>query len=337
LIKRSIAPAGIAHLAAIVLLAIPITVLAQSITLPIHQQTMPDGEIRYSTPISIAHGPAIEAMIDTGSVGLRVLAVADPGAMSDAVSTDPPTERHYSYGSGVSLSGVNVQDDVTVGRTGHIAFQLVKEVGCLPRYPQCPASRLDAADYRIGGEGAPRAGYMAILGIGALHSNSAGLENPLRALGYSDWTVELPRPGDVEPGRLTLYASPATLAGITPLTSDAFGRVQGCLTRSGDAQPVCALMAFDTGWPGVLIHSSDIDAPSSWPVGTTATLGFANTALPKIEFVSGPPGAVTYVGWRPPEGRSHEVIASGTLVYLYYVLLYDSSGRVVGAGPRSAG
>ncbi|WP_158901349.1 hypothetical protein [Burkholderia sp. L27(2015)] len=337
MIKLSIVPAGISQLAAIVLLAIPAAVLAQSITLPIHQQAMPDGQIRYSTPISIAHGPTIEAMIDTGSVGLRVLAAADPGAMSNPASTNPPTESRYGYGSGVSLNGADIQDDVTVGRTSHIAFQLVKEVGCLPRHPQCPASRLDPADYRIGGNGAPRAGYMAILGIGAPHGNGARLENPLRALGYSNWTVELPRPGDVEPGRLTLYASPVTLADITPLTSDAFGRVQGCLTKSGDAQPVCALMAFDTGAPGVVIHSPDIDTPSSWPVGTTATLGFANTALPKIEFVSGPPGAVTYVGWRPPEGRSIEVIASGTLVYFYYVFLYDSNGRVVGAGPRSTG
>jgi hypothetical protein len=190
---------------------------------------MPDGQIRYSTPISIAHGPTIEAMIDIGSVGLRVLAAADPGAMSNSASTNSPTESRYGYGSGVSLNGVDIQDDITVGRSGHIAFQ------------------------------------------------------------------------------------------------------------SGDAQPVCALMAFDTGAPGVVIHSADIDTPSSWPVGTTATLGFANTALPKIEFVSGPPGAVTYVGWRPPEGRSNEVIASGTLIYFYYVFLYDSNGRVVGASPRSTG
>lgn len=60
---------------------------------------------------------------------------------------------------------------------------------------------------------------MAILGIGAPHGNGRRLENPLHALGYSNWTVELPRPGDVEPGQLTLYASPATRAGITPLTS----------------------------------------------------------------------------------------------------------------------
>lgn len=93
-------------------------------------------------------------MIDTGSVGLRVLAATDPGAMSNSASTNPPTESRYRYGSGVSLNGVDIQDDITVGRSGHIAFQ------------------------------------------------------------------------------------------------------------SGDAQPVFALMAFDTGAPGVVIHSADIDTPS---------------------------------------------------------------------------
>jgi hypothetical protein len=335
--KQSFVVAWVMRLAAMALLIMPAMVLAQSISLPINQRVMPDGQIRYSVAIAIAHGAAIDAMLDTGSVGLRVLAAAYPDSGNHAALAAAPVESRYGYGSGVSLNGVDIQDDVSVGRPGNISLQLVKDAGCLPGHPNCPASRLDSADYRIGGNGAPGAGYTAILGIGAAHGNAGGLPNPLHALGYSGWTVELPRPGEAAPGRLTLYVAPFTPADFTPLTSDAFGRVSGCLTQQGGSTgPVCALMAFDTGAPGVLIHSPDVDTPSSWPIGTTAALGFANTPLPNIEFVSGPPGAATYVGWRQPDGRRAVVIASGTLAYFYYVFLYDSNGRVVGVSPRSA-
>ena len=43
------------------------------VEVPIRQLTLPDGMIWYSVPVSIGGNPPIDAMLDTGSFGLRVL------------------------------------------------------------------------------------------------------------------------------------------------------------------------------------------------------------------------------------------------------------------------
>ena len=93
---------GAAALAAALALAGLTTTAAARSELPITQTVLPDGAIRYSVPITVGDGPPIEAMLDTGSFGIRVLKSAlAPGQYADA-------GRHvsYNFGGGIKLDGV---------------------------------------------------------------------------------------------------------------------------------------------------------------------------------------------------------------------------------------
>jgi hypothetical protein len=311
---------------------------AESVTLPINQTVLRDGLIRYSVPIAVDGGPPIDAMLDTGSVGLRVLATPYKDnasgvatAQNNLVATGKTSQ--YSYRTGVTLSGVDTQTDVTIGRDGNVAFQLVTQVTCLPLYPKCPASGIAPIDYRIGSNGFAQTGFTAILGIGATFAASQDLPNPLAMLGYRSWTIELPAPGANAPGSLTLSTDYTPVSGFTPLASDVLGRVPGCIVLA-DRRTVCAPTLLDTGAPGVEIYTSEVGEIRFWRVGIRSAFGFADTNLAPAEFISGARGTFTRVSLRPLQNRQQTVIASGVLPFFRYVMLYDVQGRVAGARLR---
>lgn len=311
---------------------------AESITLPINQTVLRDGLIRYSVPISVDGAPAVDAMLDTGSVGLRVLAVPYKDNASGVVTiqnnlsvTGPASQ--YSYPSGVTLNGVDTRAGVKIGRTGNIPLQLVTRVNCLPLHPVCPASGVAPIDYRIGNNRYAQTGFTAILGIGATFPESQELPNPLAMLGYHSWTVELPFPGTNTPGKLTLSTEDTPIKGFTPLVPDILGRVPGCIVLA-DRRTVCAQTSLDTGAPGVDLYMPEVAEPRIWRAGIRSVFGFANTDLAPADFISGARGTFTRVTLRPLQGRQQIVIASGVLPYFRYVVLYDAQGRVAGARLR---
>jgi hypothetical protein len=328
----------IARLLVFSLIAAQHLVHAESITLPISQTVLRDGLIRYSVPISVDGGPSIDAMLDTGSVGLRVLAMPYKDNASGVVTAQNNLSTtgsisQYSYRSGVTLNGVNTHAGVKIGRVGDISFQLVTQVSCLPLYPQCPASGIAPIDYRISSNGFVQTGFTAILGIGATSLESRDLPNPLAMLGYRSWTVELPFPGTSTPGSLTLSTVETPMTGFTPLVSDVLGRVPGCIILA-DRRTVCAQTLLDTGAPGVDVYTPEVAEPRVWRTGIRSAFCFANTDLPSAEFISGARGTFTHVTLRPLQGRQQTVIASGVLPYFRYIVLYDAQGRVAGARLR---
>jgi hypothetical protein len=74
----------------------------ERIEVPVQQLTLPDGMIRYSVPVSTGGNAPIEAMLDTGSFGLRVL----NRALSSNEYTPTQIQRIYRFGSGVRLHGI---------------------------------------------------------------------------------------------------------------------------------------------------------------------------------------------------------------------------------------
>lgn len=231
------------------------------VEVPIAQRRLSDGAVRYSVPVRLDGGRVIEAMLDTGSFGLRV--------MHDAVSPQqytPMSEvRSYHFGSGVVFEGKLAKADIAVGdaKTGApVVIQLVQAVSCGPHKPQCPAARLAPADYRIGGDGLPREGFTAILGLSmrAPPVSSPAL-NPLDFIGDRRWIIVLPRPSDAAPGKLIINPDQHDIDGFQTFpvllhpTSDAASggkalresQMPGCLDGRASDQDDCTPVFMDTG------------------------------------------------------------------------------------------
>jgi hypothetical protein len=225
---------------------------------PISQRRLSDGVIRYSVPVRVDGGRAIEAMLDTGSFGLRVML----GAVAPQRYQPMPVVRRYHFASGVVLEGMLAKADVAVGdaKTGApVVIQIVQSVRCAALKPNCPAAWLDAADYRIGGDGLRREGFTAILGLSmrAPPMSSPAL-NPLDFIGDRRWIIVLPRPGDDAPGKLIINPDPHDLAGFqtfpVSLQDAASGgpalresEMPGCLDARAPNQDACPPIPMDSG------------------------------------------------------------------------------------------
>jgi|GEM_PF-1531644 len=86
--------------------------------------------------INVANNP-ISVLVDTGSVGLRILK-SSLSSMSGITATNTP--ESYAYANGVLLTGVAASAQVTIGGISTIInFMLVNNVTCLQNIPNCPS------------------------------------------------------------------------------------------------------------------------------------------------------------------------------------------------------
>jgi hypothetical protein len=234
------------------------------IEVPVSQRRLSNGDVRFSVSVRVGGGIPIEAMLDTGSFGLRVMA----RALAPTQYGPTGITRGYGYGSGVVLRGPLARAVVTIGdaTTGEpISIQVVQSVGCSQAKPACPASRLAPGDYGIGGDRLRREGFDAILGLSmrGLDAPSAAV-NPLLVMGSRRWIVILPEPGTGAPGRVIINPGDSDLAGFRPLQlrlmpARADGRPQvldseipSCPEKPLEQQSSCPPMMLDSGAaPGV--------------------------------------------------------------------------------------
>ena len=320
---------------------------AERADVPVHQTVLPDGDPRYSVAVTVGDGPPIEAALDTGSFGLRVLAAAlSPGQYE---ATD--TRRRYPFGGGARFDGVLARATVGVGpvRTdAPVLFQRIDRVDCVEDKPDCPASRVGPEDYRIAGDGYPGQGFSAILGL-SLRRASGGAEgapNPLSVAGDRSWILVLPRPGSAEPGHLIidpdardrqgfillkLDPQPGTAGDGPPGWADA--ALPGCFVGGVRGERHCGRTLLDTGAPGLSVASTETVGPKPWGAGRSATLEIGGVGGPvSIPFTSGT-GPATRVTLHPPRGQG-PAISAGTLPYLSYSVLYDAQAGTIGFKPR---
>jgi hypothetical protein len=310
-------------------------IAARRLEIPIRARPLAHAPPRYSIPIALG-GVELDAMLDTGSVGLRVLSRALPA------NAYAPTQRtsSYGFGSGARLDGFIANGQVAIaGLSASTPFEFVQSVGCTRREPDCVMQRMDFAHYGIGGNGVPDQGYTAIIGIG-LRSNRGDAPNPLPILGAPAWIVRLPRAGETE-GILILNPSSADLEGYAffQLPHQEAGEGWGdnmlpaCLTNSANDAHVCLPALIDSGAPGVKIQSAEA-RPGDWPAQSRLTLSFQRqTGDIALNFVSnGGPGA--HVETRAPEGEPQRLML-GTLPYFSFDVFYDSVHGVVGLKPRA--
>jgi hypothetical protein len=317
----------------------------ERIEVPIKQTVLSDGEIRYSVLVIIGASNAIDAMLDTGSSGLRILADTIPASaysISDQASV-------YGYGSGVRLNGVIANAVVTIGGASSqapIPFQLVRSVDCFPNKPHCPASRISPEDYRIGGNGLPRQGFRAIIGINTGAGAGADAVNPIGLLGTHSWIVVLPRPGDKNPGTLVINPGPNDRSGYVNLPTDAILRslpaaggfhdaVSACLAFEATHKRICGPTLLDTGAPGFHINSSHNGDLGGWSRGDRVALVFRDSRGAEVaaRFTAGadrPARFTTQLSPNQPRTR----ISAGSLPYFDLSVLYDDEQHVIGLKPR---
>jgi hypothetical protein len=184
----------LARLIAVLALTIVVPATAQTAAatpprgeVPIRQSVLSNGALRYTVQIRVG-ARDLEAVLDTGSGGLRIL----PGVLgpSDAEATTTP--EVYGYASGSRYEGVVGRTTLAVGGLkGAAPIHLIQAIGCFAELPRCPASRVPLALYGIASDGLPKEGFKVILGTD-LSQGQVG--NPLAALGVRRWIVALPQP-----------------------------------------------------------------------------------------------------------------------------------------------
>lgn len=310
------------------------------IDVPITQMVLPNGDTRYSVPVSVGSGAPIEAELDTGSFGLRVLKAALKPDQYRATDN----QRRYPFGSGARLNGFLAEAPLSVGpaRTDRpMLFQVVESIDCMEEMPKCPVSRVKPEEYLIAGDGFPNKGYQAIIGI-SLRSPpmEAVANNPLINIGQTAWIVILPRPGSSAQGHLIISPTPEDRKGFVTMSlerrGDGWGdqALPGCLVDEQSKERTCGRTLVDSGAPGIRVNSDDSTEPSRWPLGRPGRIELGDAKPPiAVPFTAGDDWSVR-VSMRPRRDPDAPQLAVGTLPYFRYAILYDFKAGTMGFKPR---
>ena len=310
-----------------ILLALPGAAIAgDRVELPVRAVTLSDGTHRFGVPLTI-DGHMVEAGLDTGSTGLRVMARGLPGSTAKGSAT------RYSYAVGTQFEGEAIAVPVAFGSvTGSVKVQRIDRLSCTAAKRNCPVRRNDdPATFGIQGNGLPNEGFVAILGI---NFRSDTVPNPFEALGVRRWIVDLPRPGDTGPGRIILNPTDADVAGFTGyrlLADD--NSLAGCIAGPQPLGQICGPATLDSGAPGLRVVDPKPHRPPAAEIPVTLTLGDTK-AQARTDLVTE----------RRDQG-SHLTLVQGTDIaqphlffgiapYFRWLVLYDADAHMIGLRPR---
>ncbi len=309
--------------------------LAQSRSeVPLREVTLSDGTRRYAVTIKVG-GTEIEAGLDSGSTGLRIL----PGTLQPADAKGTGDDTSIAYGAGTAFDGEVARGTLTIGgASGTTPLQLIKSKDCVNRQPNCPASKIPMEQFGIQGNGIPGAGFKAIFGT-SLADNE--VDNPLIAIGVKRWIITLPR-SENETGRLVLNPSDEEVKDYVTLAID--GRrgnlhdaVQGCIVNQTTKLNACGLLTMDTGAPGIGVVNAGFGY-SAMPPGAAAVLGFYDGRTPRAmeSFTVNSRDHAARLDFFPDNRVRGTVIRSGLAPYFAFEVLYDPGKRVLGLKARPA-
>jgi hypothetical protein len=318
-----------------------------SLTVPMKvTRTAANGTMRFSIPIQIGDSAPIDAFLDTGSSGLRIL----EGAVPDSAFTcGTSTEITYSYHSGLRLDGVVAYANVTFGSATTpvpIPTMLVQKVGCTAAMPDCGAQGKSVDDFTLFGP------YKAILGIGMRNAASAGgVGNPIAQLaGSPSYLVKAPSYGGTE-GAVVIAPSPSEIAGFktaqlpsydgaplqngVPTWDDRFG-LPACVDDATSGVDYCVPAELDSGNPPVYIEWPGQPDTVVLPAGESlhVTVGAAGDPLGQFGLTVGnvPTPGIDEVVVEPASGAGFMNL--GTALFFRYDALFDQAHGIVGLAAR---
>ena len=304
---------------------------------PIREVVLSDGERRYTIPIQVG-GTVIEAGLDTGSTGLRIL----PNVLSASDAAAGGDDDRYSYGAGTEFRGEIGKGQLSIGDlAAPSTLQLIRTVDCVQSNPHCPASRVPIEKFGIQGSGLPGEGFRAIIGVNMAEADVAG---PLIAIGAKGWIVELPRPGGGEPGKLILnpgddetknYVYLPILIAYAAQRGGLHDAVSGCLINIATKDKSCGALMMDTGAPGIRLVNGTLGR-KPWDNGTAAalTLFDANGARAVEYFTVGRREHASHLDFGEENNARGTVIYGGLSPYFAFDILYDPANRRIGVRPR---
>lgn len=303
------------------------------IELPVREVDLSDGTRRYAVQLTIG-GVAMDAGLDTGSTGLRVLAPRLTAPLHGGAASQ------YSYSSGLIIEGRVTKIAVQFGlAAGSVPVQLIEKLGCTSIHPECPGKTLGVADYGIQGDGLKNEGFPAILGIN-MADNS--VTNPLMALGVVRWIVELPQPGKDGTGRLILDPTNEEVANFTRLplipalltrNSGVHDAIPGCVVRTDTDAKFCGPVMFDSGAPGLRISLPEFNSP--WPAGTPGQLVVGgNGQNVALAFTTGRREQASGMFQERIGANAVPHISAGLMPYFGWSVLYEPNAKSIGLKPR---
>lgn len=298
------------------------------VEIPIRTVVLPDGVRRYAIRLTI-DGQPVEAQLDTGSTGLRVLQTGLTGGVASAGGA----RVRYSYGSGVQLIGRKVPAEIGLGAlpVAAVPIERVETVECTKRKPDCPAATLPAGDFRIGGNGVAGQGFMAIIGTG-LRSDT--VPNPLVGLGARRWIVDLPRPGETE-GKLILNPGTEEVERYRrfAVLGDS-NQIVACLVRTDTGKRICGPAMVDTGANGLRVQGGKAD--EMWPRGTPAAivLGDAGGAAAFPVTIGRRDQASGMFPYPRRADSDGTTLNLGLAPFFHWSILFDADARRIGVIDR---
>ncbi|WP_375394863.1 hypothetical protein [uncultured Sphingomonas sp.] len=314
-------------LSALALALLPATaVAADRVELPVRAVTLSDGTHRFGVTLTI-DGRPIEAGLDTGSTGLRVMARGLPG------STAKGSPTRYFYAVGTQFEGEAITLPIALGSvSGSVKIQRIDRLSCTAAKPDCPVRRNDdPATFGIQGNGLPDEGFVAILGV---NFRRDVVPNPFEALGVRQWIVELPRPGDPAPGRIVLNPTPADLEGYRRYRLlDDDNSLAGCLSGAAPLGRTCGPATIDSGAPGLRVVAASPHRPV--PPGTPATLTLGDghdQASMDIETDRREQASHLTFEQRPDIQATR--LFFGISPYFHWSVFYDAEAHMIGLRPR---
>jgi hypothetical protein len=315
----------------------PALALAQArVTVPISQTVLPDGDIRYAVPVRVGNSLPVDALLDTGSTGLRV--------MRTAIFRDSYTDTGFlsvsSFSAGDRLTGTVGTAVLTIGglaTDAPLPFEAVDSESCASFRPDCGASKVLGSDYGIGGDGIAGQGFQAILGVGLRAAQ--GAENPLEHLGAKQWIIDLPEPGQGGAGNLIINPDWQDLQGFTMFSLKPEGggvwhdpgfadTLPACLTNATNGQSLCGQAILDSGAPGIIAFQ-DGQAGPLWTPGDQATLVFGGLAQKFAVDSSQGTGLL-----REPKSDAGIDILAGLVPFFAFDVFYDAAAGRIGLRPR---
>lgn len=278
--------------------------------------------------VSVAGGPTVPVLFDTGSTGLRIF--ADKVGSDGLKDLGKPTASTFS--SGNHLEGRLASAPVVVAgipTAGPIEFHKITSASCTASKPNCPSAGGEAAYIR-------NTRVVGVFGAG-LRSGSAF--SPLQQLqgppvsSYSvtiagnDMMVTLnPRAGTDIATFSMPRATPATHPNGAPAWLDQ--QVNGCW-EVGDGPRTCVPTVFDTGASSTSIESS-LPGAGSNPRSKPWSLASAVSAEPVWTVTD---SRATPQRIRPHAGDS--IVNTGVAIFQELDVVYDVVRGTVGLRYRS--
>ena len=293
---------------------------ATRVEVPIVDLVLSDRTHRYAIPIGVG-ATSVWASLDPGSADLRVL----PGVLraADVYRTKPPVTNRRQPG------GMGSQAYLTIGAlVGLVPIQLVSSAECAGDKAYCPSSQV---------------GRRATFGI---HMAASNVPSPLVALGVRRWIVELPRPGEAQPGRLVINPTDDEVAAFVRLETTAQFRnsrdplhdsVASCVLNNDTGARVCGPASLDFGAPESGVVNGAL-GEQPWPEGTPTTIEFyddQSRTCASERIAVGLQASASGLRFSTQIEFGGTILNLGLTPYFAYSVLYEPQVGAIGLKPRS--